>query len=69
MIWEYKIIVAKVLKGQAKLKFDTDEASQLLNELGRAEWELVDVTLVGTEAMYTIKRQRQHFAEHGSIWK
>lgn len=69
MGWEYKIAVAKVLKGQAKLKFDTDEAVRLLNESGRSEWELVDVSLVGSEAMFTLKRPREQRDEAEPLWK
>jgi hypothetical protein len=69
MDWEYKIAVAKVLKGQAKLKFDPDEAVKLLNEIGRSEWELVDVNLVGSEAMFTFKRPREQRDEAEPLWK
>ncbi|HSO75918.1 MAG TPA: hypothetical protein VLU47_13870 [Blastocatellia bacterium] len=69
MGWEYKISIAKVLKGQTKLKFDTDEAVGLLNEVGRSEWELIDVSLVGSEAMYTFKRPREQRDEAEPLWK
>jgi hypothetical protein len=69
MGWEYKIAVAKVLKGQAKLKFDTDEAAKLLNEIGKSEWELIDVNLVGSEAMFTFKRPREQRDEVEPLWK
>ena len=68
MGWEYKIAVAKVLKGQAKLKFDTDEAVKLLNEIGKSEWELIDVNLVGSEAMFTFKRPREQRDEVEPLW-
>jgi hypothetical protein len=69
MGWEYKITVAKVLKGPAKLKFDTDEAVRLLNESGRSEWELVNVSVVGSEAMFTLKRPREQRDEAEPLWK
>lgn len=69
MDWEYKMAVAKVLKGQAKLKFDTDEAVRLLNEIGQSAWELVDVGLVGSEAMFTFKRPRERRDETEPLWK
>jgi len=69
MDWEYKIAIAKVLKGQTKLKFDTDEAVKLLNEVGRSEWELTDVKIVGSEAMFTFKRPREQRDEAEPLWK
>jgi len=69
MDWEYKIAIAKVLKGQTKLKFDTDEALKLLNEVGKSGWELVDVNLVGSEAMFTFKRPREQRDESEPLWK
>jgi hypothetical protein len=69
MSWEYKIIVQKVLKGQTSLRFDTDDAARLLNEAGLGDWELVDVLIVGTEAMFTLKRPRKEIAEGESLWK
>ena len=69
MDWEYKIAISKVLKGQAKLKFDTDEAVKLLNEVGKSEWEVIDVNLAGSEAMFTFKRPRRPRDESEPLWK
>ena len=69
MVWEYKITKVQVLKGKASLKFDFDEAVEKLNELGRTEWELVSVSIVGSEAMLTLKRPQAQLSAGDPLWK
>lgn len=47
--WEYKIIEPKLKGGFIKKGLQTEEIEKMLNEMGKQEWELVNITPIALQ--------------------